>query len=72
MNRFREQLGLAARALLELSAEWEHLSDADRELVEALEWPLVFNMSVDEIPYTLARFANELAGNKAWTKVGGQ
>ena len=72
MNRFREQLGLAARALLELSAEWEHLSDADRELVEALDWTLVFNMSVDEIPHTLARFANELAGNKAWTKVGGE
>ena len=72
MNRFREQLGLAARALLELSAEWEHLSDADRELVEALDWTLVFNMSVDEIPHTLARFANELAGNKVWTKVGGK
>ena len=72
MNRFREQLGLAARALLELSAEWEHLSDADRELVEALEWPSVFSASVDEIPYTLARFANELAGNKAWTNVGGE
>jgi hypothetical protein len=72
MNRFREQLGLAARALLELSAEWEHLSDADRAKVEALDWTLVFNMSVDEIPHTLARFANELAGNKAWTKVGGE
>lgn len=72
MNRFREQLGLAARAILELSAEWEHLSDADRELVEALDWPLVFNMSVDEIPYTLARFANDLSGNKAWIQVGGK
>jgi hypothetical protein len=72
MNRFREQLGLAARALLELSAEWEHLSELDRAKVESLDWTLVFNMSVDEIPHTLARFANELAGNKAWTKVGGE
>jgi hypothetical protein len=72
MNKFREQLGFAARAILELSAEWEHLSDADRALVEALDWTLVFNMSVDEIPYTLARFANELSGGKAWTQVGGQ
>ena len=72
MNRFREQLGLAARAILELSVEWEHLSDSDRALVEALDWTLVFNMSVDEIPYTLARFANDLSGNKAWTQVGGK
>jgi hypothetical protein len=72
MNRFREQLGLAAQALLELSAEWEHLSESDRAKVEALDWTLVFNMSVDEIPHTLARFANELAGNKAWTNVGGE
>jgi hypothetical protein len=72
MNRFREQLGFAARAILELSVEWEHLSDADRALVEALDWTLVFNASVNEIPYTLARFANDLSGNKAWTQVGGQ
>lgn len=72
MNRFREQLGFAARAILELSVEWEHLSDADRALVEALEWPLVFNMSVDEIPYTLARFDRELSGSKAWLQVGGK
>jgi|LakMenEpi03Aug12_release.lakeMendotaPanAssembly.Ray.scaffolds.fasta_scaffold4636677_2 hypothetical protein len=69
MNRFREQLGLAARALLELSAEWEHLSESDRAKVEALDWTLVFNMSVDEIPYTLARFANELKANTSWVQI---
>ena len=69
MNRFREQLGLAAQALLELSAEWEHLSELDRAKVEALDWTLVFSASVDEIPYTLARFANDLKGSSAWVQI---
>jgi hypothetical protein len=34
-----------------------------------LDWTLVFNMSVDEIPYTLARFANELKANTSWVQI---
>ena len=60
MDKFIKELQGAASAILQLSVAWEALEGSDRARVDSLPWDRAFIMSMDEIPYTLARFADEL------------
>ena len=60
MEKFIKELQGASSALLQLSIAWEALEGSDRARVDSLPWDRAFTMSMDEIPYTLARFADEL------------
>jgi hypothetical protein len=60
MDKFIQELQGAYSAILQLSVAWEALPDSERSRVDSLPWDRAFCMSMDEIPYTLARFADEL------------
>jgi hypothetical protein len=64
MDKFLKELQGAYSAILQLSLAWEQLDSPERARVDSLPWDRAFCMSMDEIPYTLARFADELNNYK--------
>jgi hypothetical protein len=60
MDKFLKELRGATSAILQLSVAWEALESSERARVDSLPWQDAFNLSMDEIPFTLARFEDAL------------
>ena len=61
MQEFIDALMRASSALLEMSARWDELSRANNDIVQELSgWSEAFNLSLDEVPYTMWAMVDQL------------
>ena len=61
MQEFIEALKKASSAVLEMSMRWDELSRANNDIVQELSgWSEAFNLSLDEVPYTMWAMVEEL------------